>query len=312
MRLAAETWESLFRAQVAVMRRLQAGPAFKGLAINEYDVLFTLSRCPSGWLRQNELNDHVLLSQSSLSRLVERLEKRGLVERMPAPDDGRGVLVRLTEAGLGTAEADRPGACPRHRRPGGSGAVGGRAAGAAAPHREAAGLRRRRGGRDHRGRDHEPGFLMHAKPTESPVRLAAETWESLFRAQVAVMRRLQAAPAFKALALNEYDVLFTLSRCPSGWLRLNELNDNVLLSQSSLSRLVERLEKRGLVERTPAPEDGRGVLIRLTDAGRDLQKQIGREHVRDIAALVGPALTAAEQQELLRLTEKLRASVAAH
>jgi DNA-binding MarR family transcriptional regulator len=153
--------------------------------------------------------------------------------------------------------------------------------------------------------------MMPAKTTESPVRLAAETWESLFRAQVAVMRKLQAAPAFKALALNEYDVLFTLSRCPSGWLRLNELNDNVLLSQSSLSRLVERLAKRGLVERTPAPDDGRGILIRLTDAGRDLQKQIGREHVRDIAALVGPALSAAEQQELLRLTEKLRAAVAA-
>ena len=149
---------------------------------------------------------------------------------------------------------------------------------------------------------------MPAKSTESPVRLAAETWESLFRAQVAVMRKLQAAPAFKALALDEYDVLFTLSRCPSGWLRLNELNDNVLLGQSSLSRLVERLDKRGLVERTPAPQDGRGILIRLTDAARDLQKQIGRDHVRDIAALVA-GLSAAEQQELLRLTEKLRASI---
>ena len=142
------------------------------------------------------------------------------------------------------------------------------------------------------------------------VRLASETWESLFRAQVAVMRQLQAAPAFRNLAVNEYDVLFTLSRCPSGWLRLNELNDHVLLSQSSLSRLVERLEKRGLLERTPAPKDGRGILIRLTEEGRDLQKQIGREHVRDIAALVMPALTDAEQQELLRLTAKLRASVA--
>lgn len=150
---------------------------------------------------------------------------------------------------------------------------------------------------------------MPAQPGESPVRLAAETWESLFRAQVAVMRKLQSGPAFKALAVNEYDVLFTLSRCPSGWLRLNELNDNVLLSQSSLSRLVERLEKRGLVERMPAPQDGRGVLLKLTDAGRDLQKQIGREHVRDISALMAPALTASEQRELLRLTEKLRGSV---
>jgi DNA-binding MarR family transcriptional regulator len=151
---------------------------------------------------------------------------------------------------------------------------------------------------------------MPANPAESPVRLAAETWESLFRAQVAVMRRLQSGPAFKTLAINEYDVLFTLSRCPSGWLRLNELNDHILLSQSSLSRLVERLEKRGLEERMPAPDDGRGVLLKLTDAGWDLQKQIGREHVRDISALLTPALTASEQRELLRLTEKLRDSVA--
>jgi DNA-binding MarR family transcriptional regulator len=143
----------------------------------------------------------------------------------------------------------------------------------------------------------------------SSVRLAAETWESLFRAQVAVMRRLQSGPAFRNLAVNEYDVLFTLSRCPSGWLRLNELNDNVLLSQSSLSRLVDRLEKRGLVERTPAPDDGRGVLLKLTEEGAALQKEIGREHVRDIAELVAPALTVAEQRELLRLTEKLRASL---
>jgi DNA-binding MarR family transcriptional regulator len=152
---------------------------------------------------------------------------------------------------------------------------------------------------------------MAAHGNESPIRLAAETWESLFRAQVAVMRRLQAGPAFRKVALNEYDVLFTLSRCPSGWLRLNELNDNVLLSQSSLSRLVERLEKRGLVVRMAAPNDGRGVLLKLTDEGAALQKEIGREHVRDISSLVGPALTAAEQKELQRLTEKLRRSVGA-
>jgi DNA-binding MarR family transcriptional regulator len=83
----------------------------------------------------------------------------------------------------------------------------------------------------------------------------------------------------------------------------------VLLSQSSLSRLVERLEKRGLVARMPAPDDGRGVLLKLTVAGAELQKEIGREHVRDISALLGPALTAAEQKELRRLTEKLRSSV---
>ncbi|HEY8702145.1 MAG TPA: MarR family winged helix-turn-helix transcriptional regulator [Arthrobacter sp.] len=150
---------------------------------------------------------------------------------------------------------------------------------------------------------------MSASGSGSPVRLAAETWESLFRAQVAVMRKLQSGPAFRKLAVSEYDVLFTLSRCPSGWLRLNELNDHILLSQSSLSRLVERLEKRGLVARMPAPDDRRGVLLKLTEAGAELQKEIGREHVRDISELLGPALTAAEQKELKRLTEKLRSYV---
>lgn len=150
---------------------------------------------------------------------------------------------------------------------------------------------------------------MSAEPQESATRLAAETWESLFRAQVAVMRKLQTGSAFKALPVNEYDVLFTLAQCPSGWLRLNELNDHVLLSQSSLSRMVERLEKRGLVERTTAPKDGRGVLLSLTEAGKELQREVGRSHVRDIAGIVKPALTPAEQRELRRLTDKLRASL---
>ncbi len=150
---------------------------------------------------------------------------------------------------------------------------------------------------------------MATEPQESATRLAAETWESLFRTQVAVMRKLQTGTAFKALPVNEYDVLFNLSQCPSGWLRLNELNDHVLLSQSSLSRMVERLEKRGLVERTTAPEDGRGVLLSLTEAGKELQREVGRSHVRDIAGIVKPALTPAEQRELRRLTDKLRASL---
>jgi DNA-binding MarR family transcriptional regulator len=51
------------------------------------------------------------------------------------------------------------------------------------------------------------------------------------------------------------------------------------------------------------------VLLKLTEEGAELQKDIGREHVRDISGLMGPALTAAEQRELKRLTEKLRSSV---
>lgn len=149
------------------------------------------------------------------------------------------------------------------------------------------------------------------RPTPS-VRELAEAWEALFRAQVAVMRRLQRDPAFRTLGINGYDVLFTLSRCEGTGLRLNELNDHVLLAQSSLSRLVERLQKQGLVARESTPEDGRGVVVRLTEEGARVQREVGRAHVREIARIMGGALDGAELAELSDLTGRLRHHVVSH
>jgi DNA-binding MarR family transcriptional regulator len=120
---------------------------------------------------------------------------------------------------------------------------------------------------------------------------------------------LQADAVFGEVSMREYDVLFNLSRCPSGWLRLNELNEHVLLSQPSISRMVERLERQGLVQRRTVQEDKRGVLIGLTDAGRELQRRVGRQHVRDIDELVGTSLSEAELEQLRQLTDKLRLAV---
>lgn len=141
------------------------------------------------------------------------------------------------------------------------------------------------------------------------MRAATDAWESLFRAQVSVMRLLQADAAFQNLNMREYDVLFNLSRCPTGWLRLNDLNSQLLMSQPSLSRMVDRLEARGLLERKQAPEDHRGVLIGLTGEGAELQKTIGREHVRSIGRIVGGALSPEELSQLEALTMKLRANI---
>lgn len=146
---------------------------------------------------------------------------------------------------------------------------------------------------------------MNKEPDRGRIRLSAETWEALFRAQVGVMRRLQKDPAFRQLSMREYDVLFNLTRCPTGWLRLNELNEHVLVSQPSLSRMVERLEARGLVQRRPAPGDQRGVLIGLTDRGREMQRNMGRAHVREIHRILGAALDEEELGELKALSEKL-------
>lgn len=131
-------------------------------------------------------------------------------------------------------------------------------------------------------------------------------WESLFRAQVSVMRRLQKLPEFKELSTREYDVLFNLSRCPSGSSRLSDLNQHLLISQPSLSRMADRLEQKGLISRATDPTDQRAVLFTLTEEGAKLQKSIGREHVKGIHQLIGGALSEAEFETLLELTTKLR------
>ncbi|POH59818.1 MarR family winged helix-turn-helix transcriptional regulator [Arthrobacter glacialis] len=141
-------------------------------------------------------------------------------------------------------------------------------------------------------------------------RLATASWESLLRSQVAVMRELHKEPSFKKVGSREYDVLFTLSQCPTGWVRLNELNDNVLLTQPSISRMVDRLEARGLIQRKTAEDDRRGVLIGLTEAGAALQKEVGRAHVHNILDVMETALSDEEMRTLLELTSKLRESVA--
>ncbi|WP_345890608.1 MarR family winged helix-turn-helix transcriptional regulator [Arthrobacter sp. 147(2020)] len=145
--------------------------------------------------------------------------------------------------------------------------------------------------------------------TGPAIRLTAEAWESLFRAQVAVMRQLRNDPSFKKLAIGEYDVLFNLSRCPTGWTRLNELNRQLLISQPSLSRMAERLEGKGLIQRKPAPDDQRGVMVGLTDSGKELQREIGAAHVRVIHSLLGPILGTEELEQLLSLTRRIREGV---
>ncbi|MGY4643168.1 MarR family winged helix-turn-helix transcriptional regulator [Cellulomonas sp. URHB0016] len=141
-------------------------------------------------------------------------------------------------------------------------------------------------------------------------REAAEAWESLFRAQVALMRRFQRDDVWGPLSIREYDVLFTLSRCPGRSARLKELGEGSLLTQPSLSRLVERLEADGLVVRGPVPDDARGVAVTLTEDGARVQREIGRRHVRTIGRLVGGALDPDELATLRALTDKLRAAQA--
>ena len=71
-----------------------------GLPLSSYDVLVNLESAPDRQMRMSELADAVLLSRSGLTRLVERLERDGLLARADCPGDARGSLAVLTDAGL--------------------------------------------------------------------------------------------------------------------------------------------------------------------------------------------------------------------
>ena len=100
--------------------------------------------------------------------------------------------------------------------------------------------------------------------------LAVDAWESLFRAQVSVLRQLTAEFPTHEISFTEYDVLFNLSRAEGRCLRIRDLIPHLLLSQPSVSRLLDRLAARGLVEKTPDPRDARGTIVALTPAGFEL------------------------------------------
>jgi DNA-binding MarR family transcriptional regulator len=134
-------------------------------------------------------------------------------------------------------------------------------------------------------------------------------WESLFRAQVTVMRQLASEFPTGIVSLNEYDVLFNLFIQPEKRLRIRDLGEKVLLTQPSISRLVDRLVARGFLTKSDDPSDGRGTLVQLTDEGSRVYREAAVLHARSISQHM-THLDAAEQRELARLCDKLRTGVA--
>jgi len=147
---------------------------------------------------------------------------------------------------------------------------------------------------------------MHRVMRVSDKSLAVDAWESLFRAQVSVLRQLHVEFPTEELSFNEYDVLFNLSKQPERQLRIRDLNRHLLLTQPSVSRLVDRLVSKELVYKASDPGDGRGTLVCLTDSGYELFRRVAVTHAASISARVGGALTPDELKQLTALTEKLR------
>jgi DNA-binding MarR family transcriptional regulator len=94
-------WKGLLRTHAMLVKRLDAElEATHGLALTSYEVLLNLSHADGHKMRMCDVAESVLLSRSGLTRLIDRLEREGLVERVSCADDARGAYARLTDPGL--------------------------------------------------------------------------------------------------------------------------------------------------------------------------------------------------------------------
>lgn len=130
-------------------------------------------------------------------------------------------------------------------------------------------------------------------------------WIALMRSQSALLRAVETAlKAADLPQLSWYDVLLELSRPGVEGLRPMELEKRLLLPQYSTSRLLDRMEKDGLIARVKVPEDARGHLVRITDKGRATQARMWPVYASVLDDAFASKLADAEADTLGRLLSK--------
>ena len=145
-----------------------------------------------------------------------------------------------------------------------------------------------------------------ASMTEQPCELAVRAWARLLRAHQAAMSRVEGAlKAADLPPLAWYDVLLELEQAGNVGLRPFALEEALLLPQYGLSRLLARMETAGLVDRRNCPQDGRGQIVALTDAGRAMRQRMWPVYAAALQQAVGTKLCAAEADDLAELLGKI-------
>jgi DNA-binding MarR family transcriptional regulator len=131
-------------------------------------------------------------------------------------------------------------------------------------------------------------------------------WRAVLLAQNRVVRAIDDDLAAAGLVpLTWYDVLLELNSAPDRRLRMQQLAERVVLSRSRVSRLVDELERHGLVERRADPDDGRAILACLTPEGRRALRRAAPTYLRGIERHFTSQLTDAEQRTIASALQKV-------
>ena len=132
-------------------------------------------------------------------------------------------------------------------------------------------------------------------------------WRGMLHAHAALTKELDAQLAREHdLPLSSYEVLLFLADAPDGRMRMAELAQSVLLSRSGLTRLVDRLEREGLLKRKPCDSDARGYFAEITPKGRRLFDAARRTHLEGVRNLFLDRFSRSELRVMGALWQKLQ------
>jgi DNA-binding MarR family transcriptional regulator len=136
-----------------------------------------------------------------------------------------------------------------------------------------------------------------------------DAWGSLTRTHAAIVGRLQEAlTGAEFPPLPWYEVLATLSEAPEQRMKMGELAEALVITRGGLTKLVDRLVKAGLLERTFCETDRRVSYATLMPAGAELLEEMRPVVIAELSIAFTTKLTAAEADELRETLERVRAS----
>jgi DNA-binding MarR family transcriptional regulator len=139
---------------------------------------------------------------------------------------------------------------------------------------------------------------------EEPEGLGA--FAALLQVQAAVVRRLELRlEEHRLVPIGQYDVLLELNAAPGRRLRMQQLSDRVVLSRSRVSRVVDEMERAGLVHREPDPDDRRAAFAVITDDGRAALRKAAPVYLQGIEDEFLSHLTVNERRVLERSLRKV-------
>ncbi|MBC8135578.1 MAG: MarR family transcriptional regulator [Fibrella sp.] len=126
-----------------------------------------------------------------------------------------------------------------------------------------------------------------------------KAWRAMYEMHGLVTRRIESDLHTAGVgSLSDYAVLYALYEAPERRVRLAELAENAMLSRSGLTRLVDRLESTGYLKREPYPDDRRGTLAVLTDAGIDEMRRIWAIYSAGIAHYFATQISETEAETI--------------